>query len=97
MHCGHTEQLLKHRLGLSPFRLVYGKVCHLPMELEHKVFWAIKELNFAYDSAGEKRKLQLNELDEIFREAYENARIYKDKTKAFHDKQILRKEFLPGQ
>ncbi|CAN6562799.1 unnamed protein product [Malus baccata var. baccata] len=58
---------------------------------------AIKELNFAYDSAGEKRKLQLNELDEIRRDAYENARIYKDKTKAFHDKQILRKEFQPGQ
>ncbi|CAN6552424.1 unnamed protein product [Malus baccata var. baccata] len=46
---------------------------------------------------GKKRKLQLNELDEIRRDAYENARIYKDKTKAFHDQQILRKEFQPGQ
>ncbi|CAN6583905.1 unnamed protein product [Malus baccata var. baccata] len=81
----------KTPIRMSPFQFVYGKDCHLPMELEPKAFWVIKELNFAYDSAGEKRKLQLNELDEIHREAYENACIYKDKTKAFHDKQILRK------
>ncbi|KAM0972226.1 hypothetical protein ACFX2B_019773 [Malus domestica] len=67
------------------------------MELEHKAYWAIKELNFSYDSAGEQRKLQLNELEEIRQGAYESSRIYKERTKAFHDSQILRKEFQPGQ
>ncbi|XP_070667594.1 uncharacterized protein [Malus domestica] len=67
------------------------------MELEHKAYWAIKELNFSYDSAGEQRKLQLNELDEIRQAAYESSRIYKERTKAFLDSQILRKEFQPGQ
>ena len=47
--------------------------------------------------AGEKRMLQLSELDEFRNEAYENARIYKQKTKAWHDKHIIRKEFEAGQ
>ena len=55
--------------------------------------WAIEKLNFDFKMAMEKRLLQLNELEELRNEAYDNARIYKDTTKKWHDQRILRKEF----
>ncbi|CAH9126115.1 unnamed protein product [Cuscuta epithymum] len=87
----------KTPLGMSPFRLVYGKPCHLPVELEHKSHWAISQLNIDTTLGREKRMLQINELEELRRDAYENSRIYKEKAKVWHDKNINRREFYVGQ
>ncbi|XP_021833425.1 uncharacterized protein LOC110773231 [Prunus avium] len=67
------------------------------MELEHNAFWAIKKLNFDLDKAGHVRKFQLNELEEIRHESYENAKLYKERTKSYHDRNIQRKEFSKGK
>ena len=60
---------------------MYGKQCHLPLELKYKTMWVIKKLNFDFQVVKEKRLLQLNELEKLRNEAYDNAKIYKDKTK----------------
>ena len=78
---------------MSPFRLIYGKPCDLPIELEHKAYWAIKKLNVSLYQAGKERLLQLQELQELKNESYQNSKIYKAKNKAFHDKHINRKSF----
>ena len=86
----------KGPIGASPFKLLYGKSCHLPVELEHRAFWATKFLNFNLQKAREKRLLQLNELEEFRLNSYENAKIYKERTKKWHDKHIQKRDFKEG-
>ena len=71
----------KNPMGMSPYKMVYGKSCHLPVELEHKARWAVKQLNFDFKTAGEKRILDINLLDKWRNEAYESARLFKEKVK----------------
>ena len=78
-------------IRMSQYRIVLGKPCHLPLELDYKAMWAIKKLNVDFQVSKEKRLLQMNELEELRNEAYDNAKIYKDKTNKWHGQKILRR------
>nr|GEV79531.1 reverse transcriptase domain-containing protein [Tanacetum cinerariifolium] len=86
----------KMPISCTPYKLVYGKACHLPIELEHKAYWALKHANFDLKTAGDHRKLQLNELNELLDQAYENSLIYKERTKKLHDSKIKKRIFNVG-
>ena len=68
----------------------------LTLELEHKAYWAIKELNYDFKLAGEKRLFDISSLDEWRTQAYENAKLFKEKVKRWHDKRIQKREFNVG-
>ena len=87
----------KTPLAMSLYRIVYGKACHLPVELEHKAYWVTRMLNMNFEMAGKKWMLQLNELDELWQNAYDSSRIYKEKTKAWHNKHLMHNELKSGQ
>ena len=87
----------KTPIGTTPFKLVYGKTCRLPVELEHKAYWALKSVNFDLTKAGKSRFLEIHELEELRDQAYGNSLIYKERTKRLHDKRLKSlKEFPRG-
>ncbi|GKC57914.1 reverse transcriptase domain-containing protein [Tanacetum coccineum] len=78
----------KTPIECTPYKLVYGKACHLSIELKHKAYWALKHCNFDLKTACDHQKVQMNELNELRDQAYENSLIYKEKTKKIHDSKI---------
>ncbi|GJQ91055.1 reverse transcriptase domain-containing protein [Tanacetum coccineum] len=83
----------KTPIGCTPYKLVYGKLCHLPIELEHRAYWALKHANFDLKTVGDHRKLQLNELNELRDQAYENSLDYRSGRRSIPNSKIKNRIF----
>jgi transposase InsO family protein len=86
----------KTPIGMTPYQFVYGRSCHLPLELEHKAYLVIKEMNHDVDAARIKRRIQISELEDMRLKAYESSTIYKERMKRWYDKRLQAKEFKEG-
>ena len=82
---------------MSPYRIILGKQCYLPVEIEHKAYWVIRQINENFTEAGLNRKLQMNEFEEIRNEAFENTKMSKLHMKKLYDQHINRKILQVGQ
>lgn len=87
--------VFKTLIGMSPYRLVIGKTCHLPFKLESKACWVIQKMNIDAKACGERWWLELNELDDLRVNAYENVKLYKERTKLWHDRHLWGSQFKP--
>ncbi|XP_076914491.1 uncharacterized protein LOC143573519 [Bidens hawaiensis] len=87
----------KTPIGTTLFKLVYGKACHLLVELDHKAYWALKSANLDLACTGKNKFGQLHELEELRGQPYENSRIYKERIKKLHDARLKdHKQFQLG-
>ncbi|RVW61986.1 hypothetical protein CK203_063931 [Vitis vinifera] len=80
-------------LGMSSYRIVYGKACHLSIEVQYKAWWEIKTFNMDLNRADMKRFLDHNEMEELRNDAYNNSNIAKQRLNRWHDQLVSRKEF----